>query len=69
MSVFGQESHVNESLDFNENLTHLPELLGTSYGHLLRTLNDLCKQGVINKEEEGYRVADRERLNQIGDLY
>lgn len=69
MSVFGQESHVNESLYFNENLTHLSELLGTSYRHLLRTLNDLCKQGVINKEEEGYRVADKERLNQIGDLY
>lgn len=69
VAVSMEWSNGDEYLGFNENLTYLAELLGTSYRHLLRTLNDLCAQGVIQKEKEGYRVVDKVHLSRIGDLY
>lgn len=40
---------------FKENLTVVSELLGTSYRHLLRTLNSLCEQKIIKKmKNHGY---------------
>ena len=69
VAVLMEGSNGEEYLGFNENLTYLAELLGTSYRHLLRTLNDLCARGVIHKEKEGYRVVDKVHLNRIGDLY
>ena len=69
VAIFMESPDGDEYLWFNENLTYLAELLGTSYRHLLRTLNDLCTQGVIHKEKEGYRVVDKVHLSKIGDLY
>ncbi|MEG2718091.1 MAG: helix-turn-helix domain-containing protein, partial [Clostridia bacterium] len=55
---------------FHEKLTELAELLGTSYRHLLRTLDALCAQGVLSREENGFRVMDEEALQRLGgDAY
>ncbi|MEG2355426.1 MAG: cyclic nucleotide-binding domain-containing protein [Clostridia bacterium] len=55
---------------FQEKLTELAELLGTSYRHLLRTLDALCAQGVLSREENGFRVIDEESLQRLGgDAY
>lgn len=56
---------------FHENLTVLAELLGTSYRHLLRTLETLCQNGVLTREGNArFRVADAARLERLGgDMY
>lgn len=55
---------------FRENLTHLAELLGTSYRHLLRTIKELCEKDVIKKVDGGYQIINRVALERIaGDLY
>jgi CRP-like cAMP-binding protein len=60
----------NETLQFNENLTETAEVLGTSYRHLLRTLNGLCRKGVLYKSENHYEVIDEKTLIQLSaELY
>lgn len=55
---------------FNENLTQIAELLGTSYRHLLRTLNHLCEKSILTKTEDGYEVLDEKTLVFMSaDLY
>lgn len=55
---------------FNENLTEISELLGTSYRHLLRTLNVLSLKGTIKKKNNYYEVIDEENLRKLAaDLY
>ena len=54
---------------FSESKTVLSEILGTSYRHLLRTLNKLCGEGVLCKEGKGYRVLDEKALISIGEDY
>lgn len=39
----------HENGEFQENLTELAELLGTSYRHLLRTMQELCEAGVLER--------------------
>jgi len=57
-------------IEFYGNLTEIAELLGTSYRHLLRTLNELTEMGVIRKKNSSYEVIDLEQLkNLAGDLY
>lgn len=59
-----------ERIIFDENLTHTAELLGTSYRHLLRTLTDLCKKGILKREKSYYLVIDVKALAQLSaDLY
>ena len=71
-------SYINESLtndeelyiDFDENLFNIAELLGSSYRHLLRTFNALCKKGVIEKYDGKYKVINKMLLKDLaGDLY
>lgn len=74
-------SYINESLvygkneeslyiDFEENLINVAELLGSSYRHLLRTLNVLCKKGVLEKENRRYKIINKALLKDLaGDLY
>ena len=52
---------------FKENLTEIAEILGTSYRHLLRTLEKLCCQGVLEKTPRGYRIKDKGELIRRGD--
>lgn len=55
---------------FDGNLSEVAELLGTSYRHLLRTLNNLCGQSVIKKIPGGYEVVHLCKLQALaGDLY
>ncbi|MDF2986693.1 MAG: cyclic nucleotide-binding protein [Eubacterium sp.] len=54
----------------NENLSELSELLGTSYRHLHRTLNDLCEKGIIKKTGFSYEVLDQAAIKRLAaDLY
>lgn len=57
-------------IEFNENLTEISELLGTSYRHLLRTLNILCSKGVIIRKHNYFQVTDEINLRKLAaDLY
>lgn len=59
-----------ESFHFKENLTSLAELLGTSYRHLLRTLNNMMDQHILEKYKGGYNVIDEETLRRMAaDIY
>ena len=48
----------NIYIDVDENLVNIAELLGSSYRHLLRTLNTLSKKGVLEKEDGKYKVIN-----------
>ena len=54
---------------FEESKTVLSEILGTSYRHLLRTLNKLCTQGVLEKRGKGYSILDEKALTATGEDY
>lgn len=41
---------------FAGRLTETAEYLGVSYRHLLRTMNDLCARGILEKTRGGYRI-------------
>lgn len=57
-----------ENLD--ESHTEISELLGTSYRHLLRTLNDMCQKGLIKKNDTGFEIIDKKSLTKLAsDLY
>lgn len=51
---------------FREKWTELAERLGTSYRHLLRSLDGLCARGVLAREGRGYRILDPDRLQDLG---
>lgn len=55
---------------FDENLTEIAEILGTSYRHLLRTLNNLQLKGALAKEDSGFKVIDESILTKLAsDVY
>lgn len=54
---------------FQEKLTEVAELLGTSYRHLLRTIEQLCRQAILKKEKNGYRIMEMQIMKQRGDEY
>jgi len=55
---------------FRENLTEIAEMLGTSYRHLLRTLNSLCSKGVLMKKDNYFELINQEFLRKLAaDLY
>lgn len=57
-------------IEFAENLTEISELLGTSYRHLLRTLDILCAKGAIKRNRNHFEVADIKVLKDLSaDLY
>jgi CRP/FNR family putative post-exponential-phase nitrogen-starvation transcriptional regulator len=51
---------------WEEKLTQTAELLGTSYRHLLRTLDGLVAQGILEKRSRGFSVTDLPRLLEKG---
>lgn len=51
---------------FEEQLTQVAELLGTSYRHLLRTLEKLCQEKILEKSGHSYLVLNSEALHQKG---
>lgn len=54
---------------FTEKLTETSELLGTSYRHLLRGLEALCRQSVLEKRDVGYQVVDVAALERMAEDY
>ncbi len=54
---------------FNEKLTEISEVLSTSYRHLLRTFDKLCREGILEKTGRGYLIKDEARLRLKGDQY
>lgn len=64
---------VNENtktFKFDDTLLVLSELLGTSYRHLLRTINKLIEKSLISKEKDYYRVLDFQGLKYLSaDIY
>lgn len=62
-------SMTHENGCFNQKLTELAEFLGTSYRHLLRTLDNLCTKGLIEKTPQGYVIKDHLKLRKLGINY
>ncbi len=61
---------VSENNIFSENLTQLSELLGISYRHLLRVIQQFTESGILVKTENGYYIKDKNRLQELGqDIY
>lgn len=54
---------------FAEKLTDVNALLGTSYRHLLRTLDSLCGRGILRKLSRGYAIADKAALEALAEGY
>lgn len=55
---------------FDENLTEIAELLGTSYRHLLRTLAELCDRNILKKAGSSYLVIEENTLRELSaELY
>ncbi|CJJ19098.1 Cyclic AMP receptor-like protein [Streptococcus pneumoniae] len=55
---------------FSGNLTEIAELLGTSYRHLLRTLNIFCDKEIIKKNDGCYEVVNVDVLRELAaDVY
>lgn len=58
------------TIEFKGNLTEISELLGTSYRHLMRTLNILMQKGAMIKKPSCYEVIDEVILKKMAaDLY
>lgn len=67
-----EKSSINhqEEWIFQENLTHLAELLGTSYRHLHRSLERLIQDGVIIRTQHYFFITDMLKLKKLAaDLY
>ena len=47
---------------FDERLTEVADVLGTSYRHLIRALNSLIADGILKKENKIYYIMDRQEL-------
>lgn len=47
---------------FHETLTNVADELGCSYRHLLRSLQNLCDEGLLEKRKVGYGLADMAAL-------
>ncbi|MBW6410595.1 transcriptional regulator YeiL [Clostridium weizhouense] len=68
--VTGERSKNGQLIKFNENLTQIAELLGTSYRHLLRTLKSFLMREILIKRGEYFEVIDLPKLKELAsDLY
>ena len=53
-----------------DKFTEMADLLGTSYRHLIRTINKLCEQKILKKEKNFISILDISELEKLaGDLY
>ncbi|MDO4321852.1 MAG: transcriptional regulator YeiL [Lachnospiraceae bacterium] len=50
---------------YRERHTEVSEFLGVTYRHLLYVLADFVKQGLLQKTKQGYRIADKGRLQEL----
>jgi len=64
------DNNCEENIVLNGNFTEISELLGTSYRHLLRTINTLCIKETIRKKNNYYEIIDEMNLRKLAsDLY
>ncbi|MGV8983001.1 cyclic nucleotide-binding domain-containing protein [Clostridium sp.] len=53
-----------------DKFTEMADLLGTSYRHLIRTINKLCEENIIRKEKNSIVILNKNALEKLaGDLY
>ncbi len=50
---------------YRERHTEAAEFLGVTYRHFLYVLAGMVKRGILRKTEAGYRIADREALEEL----
>lgn len=69
LSIASLEDLKNNTIPL-ENLTHISELLGTSYRHLTRTIKSLTEKNIILKKKNIIYILNMQKLKSIaGDLY
>lgn len=63
--------HYNSDVGIiTDKFTEMADLLGTSYRHLIRTINKLCDENIIKKEKNSISIININALqNLAGDLY
>ena len=60
----------NKYFKFDDTLTIISELLGTSYRHLLRTINKFCDKKILKRNKESYIILDYKKLKSLSaDIY
>ena len=52
---------------FRFNLSQCADILETSYRHLLRTLKQMCAEGLLKREGNGYLILDATRMQQLSE--
>lgn len=53
-----------------DKFTEMADLLGTSYRHLIRTINKLCQENIIKKDRNSLIILNLSALEKLaGDLY
>lgn len=68
--ILATATNVNDILIFSENLTQLAELLGTSYRHLMRSINLLCQKEIIKRNKKTFEIIQLVELKKLAaDLY
>ncbi|MCP1423698.1 CRP-like cAMP-binding protein [Paenibacillus xylanexedens] len=70
LSTMGQDESSSEEIQTSK-LTELADMLGTSYRHLNRVVQDLCNRDIIRKVQRKLVICDLEQLRVIagGDIY
>ena len=49
---------------FFDNLTDVAATIGISYRHLLRLLNKLCDDGILQREKRKFKIIDEDQLKE-----
>ena len=52
---------------FTKKLTVAAEAIGISYRHLIRTLNSLCEQKMLKKENRRYYITDYVKMSKLSE--
>ncbi|ETT35425.1 cyclic nucleotide-binding domain-containing protein [Paenibacillus sp. FSL H7-0942] len=70
LSTMGQDESSSEEIQTSK-LTELADMLGTSYRHLNRVVQDLCNRDIIRKVQRKLVICDLEQLRVIagGNIY
>ena len=50
---------------YREHHTEASQYLGVSYRHFLHVISSFCEKGILKKERRGYRVLDRNKLEEL----
>ena len=56
----------SEGNRFRDVMTDVAYSVGISYRHLYRVIGALCRDGILKKDQTGYRICDREKLQERG---